>query len=134
MPQEPTTSAALHSGDGTEPVSKKTPVKGPPPDDTWFQPKKRERAEDDLTPKSEQAEVKEEQEGSAEEVPSMQLRSPDRLYHTVWIEHDSIFLNAHPHEDPLTQVKNEMWNMRANFETLRTRLRDTEDLHEGQES
>ena len=62
----------------------------------------RERTEEDLTPKSEQAEVKEEQEEPDEEVPSVQLRSPDRFYRTIWLEHDP---NAPPHEDPLTQVR-----------------------------
>ena len=38
------------------------PVKEPPPDDASLRPKKRERTEEDLTPKSEQAEVKNEQE------------------------------------------------------------------------
>ena len=91
-----------------------TPVKDPPLDDASLRPKKRERAEDDLTPKSEQAEVKEEQEEPAEEVPPVQLRSPDRFYRTISREHDS---NAPPHEDPLTQVKNEIWTIQANLET-----------------
>ena len=55
-----------------------TPVKEPPLDDASLRPKKRERTEEDLTPKSEQAEVKDEQEeeDSSEELPTIAIRAP----------------------------------------------------------
>ena len=81
MSQEPTTSATRHSGEGLGPSSSNmtdppqvmnpnveqnqsqetTSVKQQPPDDASLRPKKRERKEEGLTPKSEQsqAEVKE---------------------------------------------------------------------------
>ena len=113
-PQEPTTSAALHSGAGvrtnpsqmTNPPQvmslnmenqsqETTPMKDPPPDDASLRPKTRKRTEEDLTPKSEQAEVKEEQEEEepTEEVPTIQIRAPDWFYSTIWLEHDP---NARP--------------------------------------
>ena len=43
------------------------------------------------------------------------------------LEHDP---NSPPNEEPLTQVRSELWTMRANLETLRTRAREVEGLHD----
>ena len=109
-------------------------MKDPPLDDASLRPKKSERTEEDLTPKSEhaQAEVKEEQEEEEpnEELPTVQIRAPDWLNSTIWLEHDP---NARPNEDPLAQVRNETWTARANLKTLRTRLREVEGLHDARD-
>ena len=63
--------------------------------------------------------------------------SPDQfLFHqTIWMEHDR---SAAAHEDPVTQIRQELFTMQANLETLRTRigqvadLRDAQGLREGQ--
>ena len=63
--------------------------------------------------------------------------SPDPLmfHHTIWLEHDR---EAAAHEEPVTQIRQELSTIQANLETLRTRLgqvadlRDAQGLREGQ--
>ena len=63
--------------------------------------------------------------------------SPDPfLFHqTTWLEHDR---EAAAHEEPVTQIRQELSTIQANLETLRTRLgqvadlRDAHGLREGQ--
>ena len=63
--------------------------------------------------------------------------SPDPLlfHNTIWLEHDR---EAAAHEEPLTQIREELSTIQANLETLRTRvgqvadLRDAQGLREGQ--
>ena len=58
------------------------------------------------------------------------------FHQKIWIEHDR---SAVANEDPMTQIRRELWTMQANLETLRTRVGDVEGrrdligLHEGQQ-
>ena len=51
-------------------------------------------------------------------------RSPDSvLFHqTIWMEHDR---GAAAHEDPVTQIRQKLYTMQANLETLRTHCRSS---------
>ena len=63
--------------------------------------------------------------------------SPDPyvFHQTLWMEHDR---EAAAHEEPVTQIRQELFTMQANLETLRARivqvadLRDAQGLREGQ--
>ena len=63
--------------------------------------------------------------------------SPDQflLHQTIWLEHDR---EAAAHEEPVTQIRQELLTIQATLETLRTRLghvadlRDAQGLREGQ--
>ena len=67
--------------------------------------------------------------------------SPDpyaHLFHrTIWMEHDR---DAVVNEDPVTQIRGELWTTQANLETLRTRVGEVEGrrelvgLREGQQA
>ena len=57
-----------------------TPAKDPPPEDTSFRPKKRERTEEDLTPKSEQGQF-EVKEGPGEDAPPIRSSDPPQYVH-----------------------------------------------------
>ena len=47
------------------------------------------------------------------------------FHQTIWLEHDR---EAAAHEEPVTQIRQELFTMHANFETLRTRLGQVADL------
>ena len=57
------------------------------------------------------------------------------FHNTIWLEHDR---EANAHEEPVTQIRAQLFTMQANLETLRTRLdqvadlRDAQGLREGQ--
>ena len=52
------------------------------------------------------------------------------MFHTtIWLEHDR---EASAHEDPITQIRDQMSTMQANLETLRTRVGQIADLCDAQ--
>ena len=57
--------------------------------------------------------------------------SPDPLmfHNTIWLEHDR---EANAHEEPVTQIRAQLFTMQANLETLRTRLDQIADLRDAQ--
>ena len=61
------------------------------------------------------------------------LRSPDPyLFNTtIWIRHDSE-ASARAHEDPMDQMRDRVYTMEHNLETLRTRLTQVADLRDAQ--
>ena len=57
--------------------------------------------------------------------------SPDpyMFHQTIWMEHDR---EAAAHEEPVTQIRQELFTMQANLETLRTRIVQVADLRDAQ--
>ena len=105
----------------------------PPPEDTSFRPKKRERKEEDLTPKSEEepSEVKEE---PGEDSPG--IRSLDPMHNTIWFERDP---NSGPGEAPWTWAMSDQGRSNIIFLSAKDRtagveaLPDLKELREGHE-
>ena len=101
-----TTSATCHSGEGmgassshtTNPPQvmkpnmeqnhpqESTSAHDLPPEDDSFRPKKRERKEEDLTPKSEQEQLDVKEEPREDFPPT---RSSDPMHNTIWLESDT---------------------------------------------
>ena len=53
------------------------------------------------------------------------------LFHqTIWMVHDR---DAVANEDPVTQIKSELWTIQANLETLRTQIGEVEGRRAGEE-
>ena len=61
------------------------------------------------------------------------LQSPDPYMFntTIWIRHDSE-TSARAHEDPMDQLRDRVYAMEHNLETLRTRLAQVADLRDAQ--